>query len=157
MNAHIIDRALAADPYTFADDAPAELANVVLSLDEAERVKDQLASAASDGHDVGVRLQPDDDVNRVVALLPHIALVECHFPTFMDGRGYSHARLLRDKHGYQGALRAAGDVGRDQLHYLQQVGFNWFALREGEDADAALAGFDTFSVDYRDPVTRPKA
>ena len=73
--------------------------------------------------DVGVWLAPADDPGgaraRTLASLPVIAV---DFPAFTDGRGYSTARLLRERYGYTGELRAIGDVQRDQLHYLRQVG-----------------------------------
>jgi uncharacterized protein (DUF934 family) len=78
--------------------------------------------------------------------LPVIAV---DFPSFTDGRGYSHARLLRDRYAYAGELRAIGDVQRDQLYYLSQSGFDAFLIREGKDAHAALAGLDDFTDGYQ--------
>ena len=90
--------------------------------------------------DVGVWLAPD------VARLPVFAV---DFPQFTDGRGYSHARLLRDRYGYAGELRAIGDVQRDQLYYLSQCGFDAFAIRDDRDAEDALASLDDFSDGYQ--------
>ena len=73
-----------------------------------------------------VRLEAGDDAR---ALLPHLvrlAMIEVSFPTFRDGRGYSAARLLREA-GYEGELRAAGDVLVDQLSYMRRCGFDSFA------------------------------
>lgn len=96
-----------------------------------------------------IRLEPQDDPAAVAARLPAAARVEIHFPKFGDGRGYSIGRLLRTRYGYQGELRAVGALTRDHLWSLAQVGFDAFELREGEDAEAALAAFDDFSAAYQ--------
>ncbi|MFO1305661.1 MAG: DUF934 domain-containing protein [Burkholderiales bacterium] len=98
---------------------------------------------------VGVWLAPADDPAALAGDLDHVALVAVDFPAFADGRGYSTARLLRDRHGYAGELRAIGDVQRDQLCYLAQVGFDAFEVAQGRDADAALAGLRDFSDGYQ--------
>ncbi|MCP4499799.1 MAG: DUF934 domain-containing protein [Deltaproteobacteria bacterium] len=103
---------------------------------------------------LGARVLPEENVEDLVPFLQHLDLVECYFPVFTDGRGYSQARLLREKFGFTGVLRAAGDVRRDQLHYLNEVGFSWFSLREGENDEHVLEGLHSFSINYRDPVTR---
>ena len=86
------------------------------------------------------------------ARLPLIAI---DFPKFTDGRGLSGARLLRERYGFRGELRAIGDIQRDQLFDLARCGFDAFVLREGEDAEAALAAFNTFSDAYQTSVDRP--
>lgn len=104
--------------------------------------------------EVGVLLAPADDPAAIATDLGWIPVVAVDFPQFADGRGYSHARLLRDRHGYVGELRAVGDVGRDQLCYLEQVGIDSFALPEGKDVDAALAGLADFSDGYQGTCRR---
>ena len=104
--------------------------------------------------DVGVWLAPADDpfaLAHDVASLPVIAI---DFPSFTDGRGYSSARLLRERLGYEGELRAIGDVQRDQLYYLSQVGFDAFAVREDRDIEAALASLRDFSDGYQGTQAR---
>ena len=71
-----------------------------------------------------------------------------HFPAFTDGRGYSTARLLRQRYGFAGELRAFGDILRDQLFELARCGFDSFVLRDDQDADDALRAFDDFSETY---------
>ena len=98
---------------------------------------------------VGVWLAPADDPALLaddVATLPVIAV---DFPKFTDGRGYSIARLLRERYAYRGELRAIGDVQRDQLYYLSQVGFDAFVLRDGKDAQDALQSLRDFSDGYQ--------
>jgi len=102
-----------------------------------------------------IRLEPSDDPAAIAARLPAAARVEIHFPKFGDGRGYSIARLLRERYGYKGELRAVGLVARDLLYYMESCGFDAFLLREGEDPEEALAGFSDFSEAYQASVSRP--
>ena len=102
-----------------------------------------------------VRLEPADDPAKVAGELATASRVEVNFPKFGDGRGFSIARLLRERHGYKGELRAVGQITRDHLFFLESVGFDAFELREGEDAADALAAFDDFSESYQASVTRP--
>ena len=103
-----------------------------------------------------LRLEPHEDPAALAARLASAARVEVNFPKFTDGRGYSQARLLRERYGYTGELRAVGDVQRDQLFYLSRMGFDAFLLREGEDARAALAALTEFSETYQASVERPQ-
>ena len=103
-----------------------------------------------------LRLEPHDDPAAFAAGLDDVTRVEVNFPSFTDGRGYSIARLLRERHGYGGELRAVGDVQRDQVFYLARCGFDAFQLREGEDAEAALAALGDFSEAYQASVERPQ-
>ncbi len=103
-----------------------------------------------------LRLEPADDPASVADRLQAVARVEVNFPSFTDGRGYSIARLLRERYGYRGELRAVGDVQRDQLYYLSRCGFDAFLLREDAGAGDALAAFDDFSEAYQASVERPQ-
>ena len=102
-----------------------------------------------------LRLEPTDDPASVADRLGRVARVEVNFPKFGDGRGYSIAKLLRERYGYKGELRAVGEVVRDHLYYMENVGFDAFLLREGEDPVEALTGFDDFSEAYQATATRP--
>jgi uncharacterized protein (DUF934 family) len=98
---------------------------------------------------LGVRLDTSDDPAEIAADLQRIALVAVHFPKFADGRGYSTARLLRERFGYRGELRAIGDVGRDQLFYLARVGFDAFLIPEGRDVQEVLEAFADLPETYQ--------
>ena len=98
-------------------------------------------------NDKVLRLEPADDPAAVT--LEGVTRVEVNFPKFGDGRGYSIARLLRERHGYRGELRAVGHITRDLLFYMESCGFDAFELRAGEDAREALAGFEDFSYSYQ--------
>lgn len=104
---------------------------------------------------VGVWLQSNEGPEALVEDFEHLPLIAVNFPRFTDGRGYSTARLLRERYRYRGEIRAIGDVQRDQLLYLSRCGFDAFALKEGRDAQAALAAFSDFSEAYQASVERP--
>ncbi len=145
----IKDRALVADRYTLLreaaslSDLPAAVPTIVpFALWLAER------NALLARRDVGVWLAPTDDPAAIaddVATLPVIAV---DFPKFTDGRGYSIGRLLRDRFGFAGELRAVGDVLRDQLFALSQCGFDAFVIRADRDAADALASLEDFASVY---------
>src|SRR5262245_10441324 len=101
-----------------------------------------------------VRLEPGDDP--ASAALEGVTRIEVSFPKFGDGRGYSIARLLRERYGYRGELRAVGHITRDLLFFLESCGFDAFELREGEDPYEALASFEDFSESYQASVARPQ-
>jgi uncharacterized protein (DUF934 family) len=108
---------------------------------------DPSARAPRDGK-IGVCLKSDELPEQIQALesLPLIAL---EFPKFSDGRGYTSARLLRERLGYRGEIRAVGEVLRDQLFYMARCGIDSFALKSGKDIEGALAAFQDFSVSYQ--------
>lgn len=87
----------------------------------------------------GVWLQPHEDPELLVPDLPTLPVIALRFPVFTDGRAYSQARLLRQRHGFQGELRAVGDVLRDQLAAMARCGFDAFLLRADQSPEAALA------------------
>jgi uncharacterized protein (DUF934 family) len=109
------------------------------------------------GGRIGLLLQPAERVEDIVDDLAHFALIAINFPKFVDGRGYSTASLLRQRYGYQGSLRAVGDILHDQLFYLHRVGFDSYALKDDKDATHALkAGFSTFSNSYQASTSQPQ-
>lgn len=108
--------------------------------------RDQLLSR---GQDIGVRLEPADDPAGLAQDVAHLALIAVNFPAFNDGRGYSTARLLRERHGFRGELRAVGDIFQDQLFLLMRCGFDALLLREGEDEQAAIRSLGVFSEAYQ--------
>jgi uncharacterized protein (DUF934 family) len=102
-----------------------------------------------------VVLEPTDDPRALAERLPGLKLIAINFPKYGDGRGYSIARLLRERYGYKGELRAVGVVARDHLQLMAQCGFDSFQLREGEDAEEALKGLDDFSEAYQANAAQP--
>jgi uncharacterized protein (DUF934 family) len=103
---------------------------------------------------LGVWLEPADDPALLAADVGRLSLIAVHFPSFTDGRGFSIARLLRDRHGYRGELRATGPMTRDTLFYLARCGFDAFELREGEDPQASLQELAAFDEVYQGAADR---
>jgi uncharacterized protein (DUF934 family) len=104
----------------------------------------------------GVCLEPGEEPAEIAADLDALPLVAIDFPAFKDGRGYSYARELRTRYKYAGEVRAVGDVLRDQLFYMQRVGFNAFQVRADRDIEDALNGLKDFSVTYQGDVKDPR-
>lgn len=104
-----------------------------------------------DGAEEGgaILLQPADDVRALDGRIGNAALISVDFHRIGDGRGYSHAFLLRQRLNYQGRLRALGAVTADQVFAMARVGFDSFALRADQSADAALKALETFSLPYQ--------
>jgi uncharacterized protein (DUF934 family) len=95
-----------------------------------------------------VRVEPGDDVRLLLDHLERVRLVEVNFPSFGDGRGYSSARLLREA-GYDGELRAVGDVLVDQLSHMRRCGFDSFAPDRPMDPADAHAAFGRWPHVYQ--------
>ena len=95
-----------------------------------------------------VRIEPGDDARDLLPHLERLALVEVNFPAFGDGRGYSSARILREA-GYDGELRAVGDVLVDQLAYMRRCGFDAFEPDQQLDKDDVQAAFERWPEVYQ--------
>ncbi|MCE2842505.1 MAG: DUF934 domain-containing protein [Novosphingobium sp.] len=102
-----------------------------------------------------VRLEPGDDARDLIPHLDRLQLIEVNFPVFGDGRGYSAARILREA-GYQGELRAVGDVLVDQLTFLRRCGFDVFAPEVPLDPVDAENAFSRYAEVYQ-PTTDGRA
>ncbi|MCY7387841.1 MAG: DUF934 domain-containing protein [Burkholderiales bacterium] len=105
---------------------------------------------------IGIWLDSNQDAAEVANVVNSFAVIAVNFPKFADGRGYSIATLLRSRYGYKGELRAIGDVLRDQLFYMQRVGFNAFAVRADKDIHDALKALKDFTVTYQGSVAEPR-
>ena len=98
-----------------------------------------------------VRVEPGDDARLLIPHLDRLALIEIAFPSFMDGRGYSSARILREA-GYTGELRAEGDVLLDQIRHMVRCGFDSFAPQKPIDPAAAKEAIARFEHVYQPTV-----
>jgi uncharacterized protein (DUF934 family) len=128
-----------------ADSVAVPAGKVILPL----KVWQAQRAVIGDRKDVGVWLtssERPEDLTNDVGTIPVIAI---DFPKFADGRGYSIAYNLRARLDYKGELRAIGDVLRDQLFYMQRVGFNAFATRPDRNIHDALKGLTDFSDSYQ--------
>ena len=138
---------IAEDGWQFiADDAELPAGDVIVSVKRWQAERDAL-NARSDR--LALVLAGDTPVSAIADDLDRLPLIALAFPKFSDGRCFSHARLLRERHGYQGEIRAVGDVQRDQLYFMRRCGIDSFAVREDRDIKDALKAFDEFSVRYQ--------
>jgi uncharacterized protein (DUF934 family) len=109
---------------------------------------------------IGVKLEAGDQPAAIAGDLDRFGLVAVDFPKFNDGRGYSAARLLRERHGYRGEIRAVGRVLRDQLLAMLRCGFDGFDLADKDPVGAwrqAVGGQSVFyqpAADDRAPARR---
>jgi uncharacterized protein (DUF934 family) len=99
--------------------------------------------------DIGIWIDSDEAPEELPETSTNLPVIGINFPKFADGRGYSIARYVRERLGFNGELRAIGDVMRDQLFFLQRCGFNSYAIREDCDAEVAMAGLSDFSETYQ--------
>ncbi len=112
------------DPWTFFDDEQELHSDWDYAIVTAAR----FLQLASDGEQLpdGVRVAPDDDVHLLKPYISQLKLICISFPVYTDGRGYSHARLVRQRFGYKGELRAVGDIREDHISFMQRSGINAF-------------------------------
>jgi uncharacterized protein (DUF934 family) len=97
----------------------------------------------------GVIWPNNRDVDDLVPHLDRLAVVALVFPTFRDGRAYSQARLLRERYGFKGELRATGQVLRDQFLFMLRAGFDAFEVKKDSDAEAFTNTAKRYSVFYQ--------
>ena len=109
----------------------------------------QHAALAARLPDIGVWLAGDEQPEALLDDIAKLTVIGVNFPKFTDGRGYSIAYNLRTRLGYQGELRAIGDVLRDQLFSMSRVGFDAFATRPDRSIHDALKGLSDFSETYQ--------
>ncbi|WP_111496072.1 DUF934 domain-containing protein [Marinobacter bohaiensis] len=114
-------------------------------------------------NDIGIWFDSHEEPEVYADMIGDLPVIAVNFPKFTDGRGYSIARLLRERYGYEGELRAVGDVLLDQLFYMKRCGFNAYALREDKDSAHAEYCLNVFSnayqaaVDTEQPLFRRRA
>lgn len=143
------------DDFVHLDDADAVApdSKVIVSLMRWHAHRVELLEQAAQ---VGVRIEPDDEPEVLVPHLGELAVIAVAFPKFTDGRGYTKARLLRERWRYKGQLRAIGHVLRDQLFYMHRCGFDAFELAPGKSLQEAVEGFRDFSVTYQGAADDPR-
>src|ERR1700719_3646995 len=139
---------IAEDPYVrVLDDAP--LPDDVPVLVTAQRFLADAHELVQRGAHVGVLWPNDRKVAELAPWIDQLALIALVFPKFRDGRAYSQARLLRERYGFRGELRATGDVLRDQFQFLLRAGFDSFEVKKPADALVFAKAAARFSVFYQ--------
>ncbi len=139
-----------------ADDDPLPGTDAVIVTLARLRVDRMLAKR---GGPLGLALKNNEPVQPLAGELHHFELIALEFPKFTDGRAYSQARLLRERLGFTGELRATGQVLPDQLLFMQRCGFDAFEIAKGAPIEAWKKAMESFSVFYqpaadgREPVS----
>ncbi len=118
----------------------------ILTLDEWTARRNELRHANTP---VGIRLASDQGADLIADDIDRFAVIALDFPTFRDGRAYSTARLLRERHGFEGELRAVGNVLRDQLSFMHRCGFNAFEVDGPAAAETLRRALAEISVWYQ--------
>lgn len=149
----IKNRELADDSFqVIEDDAPVPAeTGAIVSLERWRTDRENLSRRNAP---IGVRLESDTPVDALVGDLDRLDLIAVPFQQFKDGRGYSTARLLRERYGFTGELRAVGNVLRDQLAFLERCGFDSFEYEGQTAAIEALKAFDEIGVVYQTAADR---
>lgn len=123
------------DPYTHVEtlEHAGSFAAVIvplaawLALDEEKRWQNNRR--------IGVAIAPGESIEPLLAHIDNIPLIALHFPAFNDGRSYSKAELLKNRHGFKGELRAYGDVLIDQVAFMLRTGFDTLEVAHGVTLD----------------------
>ena len=104
---------------------------------------------------IGVWLDAEQEPEEIAGDIEKLQHLAVNFPTFMDGRGFSIARLIRDRYQFSGELRAIGQIIPDQLFYLSRCGFDAFCVdalaldSEAEESHNLEDYLATFSITYQ--------
>jgi len=101
---------------------------------------------------IGIVLLPDSEWSDVIADLPRFPAIAISFPKFMDGRGFSLARLLRDRDGFKGEIRAVGEFTIDQMPLMRRVGFDSFLVVDDNVRAGLLRGVWPEVPQYLQPI-----
>ncbi len=130
-----------------ADDAPLPAEGpIIVGL---ARWQEEHGLIAPRNTPVGVRLKPSDPVEQISSDLDRLAVIALEFPKFNDGRAMSQARLLRQRYGYAGEIRATGKVLRDLLLFMHRCGFDAFEVTDNVTAETFAQSLGEFSVFYQ--------
>ena len=139
------------DPWVFETEEAQAGSNekAILGLDAF------IEKASSGDSDLGVLINPADDVTKLQPFIAQVALVAVAFPAFNDGRAFSHASLLRARLGYGKEIRAVGDVLIDQVPLMLRCGIDSFAVTNETAikrlSEGRLPGIDN----HYQPAARP--
>ena len=111
--------------------------------------RENRAALAGRNGPIGIRLEPGQSPAAIADDVEQFDLIALPFAKFTDERAYSHARLLRERHGFTGELRAVGQVLRDQFLFMHRCGFDAFEVADDRAADGWRAALGEISVVYQ--------
>lgn len=144
------------DEWTRIDDDAAIVPNRPVIVSLARWQRDRAALISRLPH-VGLVLRSDQPPTDAAEDIARFGLIALEFPKFTDGRAYSYARLIRERYGFTGELRAVGNVLRDQLLFMRRTGFDAFELPETANVREWLKAFEDFSVFYQRATDKARA
>ncbi|MEY8246970.1 MAG: DUF934 domain-containing protein [Bermanella sp.] len=147
MQKLINDTGVLDDNWTLVEDIESELpsGNILVPAPYWLDNRDALDARGN----VGIWLASDVELAPYLSLISSLPLIAIHFPAFANGRGYSLARLVKERSDFSGELRAIGDVLLDQLFFMRRCGFDSYLLKDGLSGQKALDFFSTFTDPYQ--------
>jgi len=139
---------LAKDPWVAVDagETPPRDRPAIIDLDHWQAHRDTLIGR---NQPLGLRLAPDQSPGDIADDIDRFSLIALEFPAFTDGRSYSLARVLRERYGYRGELRAVGNVLRDQFSFLNRCGFDAFEIADTNAAEDWRSALSEMSLRYQ--------
>jgi uncharacterized protein (DUF934 family) len=142
------DSLVVSDNWSLLDESAESLpaGDILLSYNQWENFADQYSSHSGS---IGVWLEGHAEIEQIIEPLIDLPLIAINFPKFADGRGFSSARLIRERYNYSGELRAIGGFIRDQLYLLKRCGFNAFQFSDEIELSDAAESLKDFSENYQ--------
>lgn len=128
------------------DNLPDNTTDIIVTVARWRKDRDALLARNAK---LGITIGGGVPVDEIVDDLTHFDLIAIRFPEFKDGRGYSYARLLRERYSFKEEIRAIGNVLRDQLFYMERCGINAFEVQEDRDIHDSLKAFHEFTIRYQ--------
>jgi uncharacterized protein (DUF934 family) len=129
-----------------AEDSIPDSGPIIVSLEQWEAHREEIDAREEA---IGIRLRSDQSPEVIADEIERFSVIALEFPAFRDGRAYSYARLIRERYGYAGELRAVGDVLMEQLHFMVRTGFDAFEIAGDDAVDAFETAMKDFSVWYQ--------
>jgi uncharacterized protein (DUF934 family) len=120
--------------------------DLLLSFEQWQSFAEQLSNHSGS---IGVWLEGHAEIEQIIEPLLNLPLIAINFPKFADGRGFSAARLIKERYNYAGELRAIGGFIRDQLYLLNRCGFNAFQFSDENELSDAAESLKDFSENYQ--------
>ena len=142
------DTQVVSDNWILLDENADNIPNgdILLSFEQWQNFAEQLSNHSGS---IGVWLEGHAEIEQIIEPLLNLPLIAINFPKFADGRGFSTARLIRERYNYSGELRAIGGFIRDQLYLLKRCGFNAFQFSDENELSDAAESLKDFSENYQ--------
>jgi uncharacterized protein (DUF934 family) len=142
------DTQVVSDNWILLDENADSIPNgdILLSYQQWQNFAEQLSNHSGS---IGVWLEGHAEIEQIIEPLLNLPLIAINFPKFADGRGFSAARLIRERYNYSGELRAIGGFIRDQLYLLKRCGFIAFQFSDENELSDAAESLKDFSENYQ--------